>query len=57
MKRGPFGEASILHCRLANVETTFQGFAGADYDLQVSDHIYTEAIAPSACRHQGVNCS
>jgi hypothetical protein len=24
-------------CRLANVETTFQGFAGADYDLQVSN--------------------
>ena len=39
------GKANILDCRLANVETTFQGFAGADYDLQVPDDIFTKAVA------------
>ena len=39
-------KANILYCRLANVETTFQGFAGADYDLQVLDDTFCTMAMP-----------
>lgn len=32
--------------KLGDVEATLQGFAGADYDLQVQQHIFLHAHEP-----------